>query len=276
MVAEWKIKELQFLKSLISKYKTVGVVDFYKLPASNLREIREKLRGKVLIRMSKKKLILRALTESGIKIEESDLGLMPALIFSDLDPISLYKLIRRTISKRFLDAGEAAPVDIEIPAGPTNLLPMAMAMLRPLGLKVAVDKGKIKILQSKVICKAGEKINPNVSSLLRKLGLKYGISMLKVLFLTDKKIIYREDALKLIEMDYTPFLAEAVDRSIKLAYGLELPTNVTIRYMIERAARETLALLREIPLPTEISIKESLKKALNIARLLNERIGGGK
>ncbi len=64
MVAKWKFEEVEKLKSLIESYPVVGIVDMTNIPARQLQNIRAQLRGDVLIRMSKKRLIKLALEKA--------------------------------------------------------------------------------------------------------------------------------------------------------------------------------------------------------------------
>ena len=56
-VAEWKKEEVIELKGIIDKYDVIGVVDLMNIPAKQLQEMRKSLKGKAVIRMSKKNLI---------------------------------------------------------------------------------------------------------------------------------------------------------------------------------------------------------------------------
>ena len=56
-VAEWKKEEVSELKGLIDSYDVVGIVDLLNIPAKQLQEMRKTLKGKAVIRMSKKNLM---------------------------------------------------------------------------------------------------------------------------------------------------------------------------------------------------------------------------
>ena len=63
-VAEWKAEEVNSLRDMIKSSPVVGVVDLQDIPAKQLQNIREELRGKVTFRMSKNKLMKIALEKS--------------------------------------------------------------------------------------------------------------------------------------------------------------------------------------------------------------------
>lgn len=60
-VAEWKIREVEELKNLIDQYPVIGIANLVGIPAKQLQQIRNKLRGEAVIRVSKKTLIKIAL-----------------------------------------------------------------------------------------------------------------------------------------------------------------------------------------------------------------------
>jgi Ribosomal protein L10 len=50
---EWKIKEVEDLKNAIRDHKVVGLVGMEDLPSKQLQEVRNRLRGKIKIKMKK-------------------------------------------------------------------------------------------------------------------------------------------------------------------------------------------------------------------------------
>ena len=67
--------------------------------------------------------------------------------------------------------------DIEIKAGPTNLVPgPAISELGALGIQISIDEGKISIKFPKIIVKKGGEISEGVASLLQKLNI-YPLSL---------------------------------------------------------------------------------------------------
>ncbi|MEK6841281.1 MAG: 50S ribosomal protein L10, partial [Nanoarchaeota archaeon] len=111
-----KIQEVMQLKELMGKYKVISVADLTSLPSSNLQSIRNKLREKIEIKVTKKRLIIRAIDE----LKEKDLTLLkpyleksiPALIFSNEDPFRLFKLIKENRTNAPAKPGQLAPIDL--------------------------------------------------------------------------------------------------------------------------------------------------------------------
>ena len=53
MVKEWKIKAVEELKELISKYPVVGLVSLYKIPSAAFQKIKYELADKAKIKVAK-------------------------------------------------------------------------------------------------------------------------------------------------------------------------------------------------------------------------------
>ena len=66
-VAQWKVEEVEKLATAIKEYPVVGLVDMTAFPSKQLVSMKRLLRGKALIKMSKKSIITRAIEKSGKK-----------------------------------------------------------------------------------------------------------------------------------------------------------------------------------------------------------------
>ena len=117
------IKELV---ELIKSNKTIFVADIGSIPGSQFQEIGKKLRGKAVVKVPKKNLFFRALDESKkgkVKELEKNYKGANAILFSDLDSYELAGELIKNKSPAKAKAGQIAPSDLEIPAGPTDLIP---------------------------------------------------------------------------------------------------------------------------------------------------------
>ena len=62
-IPQWKLDEVEQLIELFKTYKNVAVIEVARLNDRQIQEIRKILRGKAIIRMSKKSLQHRAVTK---------------------------------------------------------------------------------------------------------------------------------------------------------------------------------------------------------------------
>jgi large subunit ribosomal protein L10 len=175
-VPEYKIKLVQELSDKIKKNRTFLIASTKGLPSSQFHEIKKNLRGKADIRVAKKSIVLRAIDAVGKssldKIKEN-IGADIALFFSDLEPFALSGMLADNQSATKARAGDIAPEDINVEPGPTSLVPgPAISELSGVGLRVAVEGGKLAIKLPHTIVNAGEVIKENVAGVMAKLDIK--------------------------------------------------------------------------------------------------------
>jgi large subunit ribosomal protein L10 len=245
-VPKRKIKEVEELTNLIKNRKTILLASIKNIPASLLQELSKKLRKTAEIKIPKKSLMFRALDNSGneaVKKLKEQINDSVAVLFSDLDSFALAAELVKNKRPAKAKAGQEAPDDIEIPEGPTDLVPgPAITELGALGIQIQIEKGKIHIKQSKVIVKRGEKISANASEVMNKLDIKpFSIGFIPLAaFDTQENKMYLE-----IRIDQEATLKDLKDSFTKaLAFAVEIEyiSKDTISFLIQKAARHEKAL----------------------------------
>lgn len=244
-IPEYKIQRVATLMQLMKTHTTFLLASTNKLPSSQFHAIKKQLRGKASISVAKKSLILRALEETNDpalqKIKEH-IGADIALFFSNLDPFTLSGLLADNQSPAKAKAGDIAPEDIHVEPGPTDLVPgPAISELSGVGLKVAVEGGKLAIKQPATIVKAGEAIKENVASVMGKLGimpLKVGFEPIAAYDATDHKVYV---GIKIDKKASLEALREAIGKSRGFAINVKYVSSDTIGYFISRAGLEEKA-----------------------------------
>src|SRR3989338_2668874 len=175
-VAKKKIESVKELSDLVKNKKTILIVSIKNIPSSQFQKIKKDLRGKATIKVPKKNLILKAIDSSNSEVLnkiKSNIKEDTAVLFSDIDAFELAAELVEKKSYMKAKAGQIAPSDITIEAGPTELLPgPAITELSVLGIKTQIEKGKITIKESKVIVKKDEVISDNAANIMGKLDIK--------------------------------------------------------------------------------------------------------
>ena len=223
------VKTVDELKKLIETKKTILITSIKDLPASQFQEIGKKLRGKAIVKVPKKNLILRALDSSSkeaIKDLKEKVEDSVAILFSDLDSFELAGELLNSKSPSKGKAGQEAPEDIEVPAGPTDLIPgPAISELGALGIKIQIEKGKITIKEPKVIAKEGEKISRGAAELMGKLDIKpFSVGFIPLCSFDN------EEGKFYAKLNIDP---EGTVKELKTAYGKALPFAIEIGYSSE-------------------------------------------
>lgn len=246
IVPEYKLNTVKQIVEKIKKSKTVLLASTKGLPSSQFHEIKKNLRGRADIMVAKKSLVIRAIEASGkgsVQNLKSIVGSDIALFFSELDAFELSGLLSDNQSATKARAGDIAPEDIMIEPGPTDLIPgPAISELSGVGLKVAVEDGKLAIKTGATVAKKGTVITDKVAGVLGKLNItpmKVGFEPLAAYdsindkvysgIRIDKKVAYEQ-------------LKEAIGKALGFAVNLKYVTKETISYFIAKAGAEEKAL----------------------------------
>lgn len=242
-IPEFKIKAVKELEDLMKSKRTILVASIKNIPGSQFQEIVKKLRGKAIVKVPKKNLIFRALnknSEEEIKKIKDRLEDSYALLFSDLESFELAGELAKNQSPSKAKVGQEAPFDIEIPAGPTELVPgPAISELGALGIQIQIEKGKITIKEPKVVAKEGSKISQGAADLMSKLGIKpFKIGFIPLCsFDTNDKKFYSE--IKIDVEGTIESLKESYGKALSFAVGVGYFSKDTIKLIIGKANAES-------------------------------------
>lgn len=245
-IPQYKLDVVERLKGKIKGSKTFLIASSNKLPSSQFHDIKKKLRANAEVLVAKKSLVVRAIADSkskGIDDLSNHVVADVALFFSDLNPFELSGLLADNQSAAKAKAGDIAPEDINVEPGPTELVPgPAISELSGVGLKVAVEGGKLAIKQPATIVKEGEAIKENVASVMGKLGitpLRVGFEPLAAYSSEDSKVYA---GIKIDKAGTLEVLRVAIGKSRGFAIGLGYVSPDTIGYFIGKAGMEEKAL----------------------------------
>src|SRR3990172_8049237 len=243
-VYEKKKETVSELVNLIKSKKTILVASIKGIPGSQFQEIVKRLRGTAIVKVPKKGAIIRAIDQSGliaVKKLKEQIKESTSILFSDADSFDLAAELVSKKSPAKAKPGQVAETNIEIPAGPTDLIPgPAISELGALGIQI--EKGKITIKEPKVIAKTGEKISKAAAEMMTKLGIKpfsVGFIPLAAFDAKEGKIyidinIDKEGAVKELKDSFSKALGFAVN----MAY---VSAN-TINFLIQKAGRQEISL----------------------------------
>ncbi len=239
----WKEKELEELKKLIGESEILGIANLERVPASMLQMLRSSLAGKAKIKVSKKRLILKALKGSKHEKLAEYVRNQVALISSSIDPFELYAMFRKNVLRTYAKPGKKATKDIVVPAGDTGLAPGPdLSVLKQAGLPAIMQGGKIVIQKDTVVVKEGEIISEEVASALMKLDIKPEEICLLPSAFSDGKLIYPADVLHIDTDKFREELAGAYRNAFNLAFNAGYITKETLPLLIQKAVLHARAL----------------------------------
>lgn len=262
MVSEKKKKTVKEVEKQIGEYSVVGILDMHKLPARQLHEIRNKLRGQIVIRMVKKRLITRVLKNKGLSSLEEYVQGEPALFMTKENPFKIARVLEASKSEAFAKPGDIAPKDIVVLAGPTSLSPgPVIGELQKVKIPAGVEGEKIVVKKDTVVVSEGEVIGGGLAGILSKLAIQpmeIGLNLLAVL---EEGVVYTRDVLFVPQEQYINDIKAAVSHALSLSITLSLFTQETVPFLLSKAYREGESLAVHAHIINASSIKGLLIRA---------------
>ena len=282
-IPSWKIEEVNQLLDLFKKYKNVAVIDVGKINDRQIQEMRKLLRGKAAFKLSKKNLQKRAIEqykEESKKEHLEELAEMipgqAALCFTNLDVFELKNIFNEKEWMVAAKPNEITPVDIIVPAGDTGL-PTGQVISElnmTLRLPTRIQNDTIWVREDTRTHKKGDLVDVKQAAVLKKLGITPIESLIRILFAWSEGEIISEDVLYMNLEKFRVDITYAYLSAQNLALDLGIIDKETIAPFTQKAHRQALALLFDIPIYIEELRDEYIKKASLNAQTLNSLILG--
>lgn len=280
-IADWKIKEVNYLSSLIRDNAVISITKMENLPSKQIQMIRNKLRDLATIRMARKNLIKRALSNVNndkpgiLKLTEYMEGAV-ALVLSNENPFKLARILEKNKIPAPAKPGQIAPKDIIVPAKDTGIAPgPIISELHEVGIPTKIEGGTVHVEKDTVVAKKGEVISEELASALKRLGIEPMEVGLSLLAAYDNGIIIQEDLLHKPLEEYENMLMESIQAamSVSIEAGIIVPENA--RIIISKAYMNAMAVAVEAGILTkdtaEVVLSSAFAKAISLARLISER-----
>ncbi|MBT4174917.1 50S ribosomal protein L10 [archaeon] len=267
MTSEKKLNIVVRLKKLIVEYPIFGIVDLENLPSPQLQKMRKSLKGKAEVVMAKGRLMDIALDQAskekkGVEILKESIDGMPAMIFTKDNPFKLYKILQDNKSSAPAKAGQTAPNDIFIKAGKTPFAPgPIIGELGQLGIKTAIEDGKVAVKEDKLVVKDGDVINGKTAEILTRLGIEPMEVGLNLLGLFEDGVIFTKKVLAIDETEYLDNIKLSYQETLNLAVKIGYPCKESIRLMVVKAHSDASALADSKDIITTENVGKILAKA---------------
>ena len=241
-VAEWKKDEVATLKELIESYEVVGMANLADIPAPQLQKMRRTLKDSATLKMSRKTFMSLALNDSkktNIENLEDHMDGQPALIFTNMNPFKLYKILEKSKTPAPAKAGSIAPEDIVVPKGDTAFKPgPILGELQKAGIPAKIEKGKIVITNDKTIVAEGDAIPRDVASILTRLEifpLEVGIDLRAAY---ESETIYTSDLLTIDEEQTLADVQKAFTQALNLSVEAVIFNKESTPLIIQKAVTQ--------------------------------------
>ena len=267
----WKKDEIAEIKKNAKEYPLIGLVDMYGIPAQQVQQIRRNLRGKAVIKVTRNTLITHALGEIGGDAQglTKYISGHSAMIFAKDNPFKLFKQLEKTKTKMAAKAGETAPEDIVIEKGPTSFKPgPIVGELQQAGIPAAIEGGKVKIRETKVVVKKGAVISAKLATVLIKLDIKPMDVGLALQAAFHDGQMYEPSVLAVDETKFLGQLQLAGQQAFNLSVNAAIPTKETMAPILTKAVRDARGLAVEAAIYEKDVVDAIIGKAYREGQVL--------
>jgi large subunit ribosomal protein L10 len=271
----WKDDEVTSIKAEAETHKVIAVVSIHGIPARQFQNIRAELRDVARIKVARNTLIHRALEEAGetmLKLFENVEG-QTALVFTDLNPFKLFKLLENSRTLAPAKAGDRAPTDIIVKKGATSFRPgPIVGDLQNAGIPAAIEKGKIVIRETRTVAKAGDAISVRLAGVLQRLEIYPMEVGLYLRAAYDGDVLYVPENLRIDEKAYFGQFVLAVSNALNLSINTAYPTSLTAAPLLQKASFEAMNLAVNAEIFEPEVLKTLLARAQAVALTLVSKL----
>jgi len=275
-VQQWKKNIVNEISEELSKYNTVAILNLENLPSRQSQLIRRKIKEHAKIIITRKRLFRLAIEKSGKKEFEQlkdYLTGMPALILTNQNAFELFKILKDNMSSAPAKAGQTAPEDIWVKAGPTPFAPgPVIGELGAANIVAGIDGGKVVVKKDSLVVKEGEKVPIAAANILARLDIKPMKIGLNLIVALEKDQLYQRKVLNIDINEYIKNFKTAALDAKKLAIGANILTTETAVIMLKEAHLDA----KKLALGAEILCDETkehlMKKAESHAATLKKKV----
>ncbi|MEM3145353.1 MAG: 50S ribosomal protein L10, partial [Thermoproteota archaeon] len=227
--------------SFLESYRTVMLVNTYKLKASTVNEARRRLRGKAILKHVKTTLLQKAAERVSSKelkdfIKKYGSRGSIMLVLSNEEPYELQQELRKYSVRLPLSAGDVVDREIVVPAGNTGLpAGPVISSLNEVGLPTRIETGSIWITKDTVVARPGDVITPQLAAVLSKLNIRPVEAYVKAYAALCDGIVYTEEILSITAEDIRSNMTKSVENALKIALTTMFPTPESIDIMLREA-----------------------------------------
>ncbi len=257
---------------LSSEHRVVALIRMEKVRASQILQLRKKLKDQVKFVSVKDRVAVRALEKVGIKGVEKliqDISGQCMLIFTSLSPFRLNIMLAKNKIMLGARGGDVASIDVIIPARNTGIAPGPMLTeFKEANIPTKIDQGTIWISKDTTPVKKGEVINEKLAAMLGKLDIKpieAGISLHSAI---EEGNRYDNNDMTVDIQAVADSVAQAHNEAMNLSIDAGYVTPLNIAQILAKCAASARSLSIESGHMTEETRDAILSKAHDQANSL--------
>jgi len=246
-----KDKKAEYFKKMtvmLNTYSKVFVVVMDNVGSQQLNITRKQMRGKAEILMGKNTLMRKVLKEYldghpnhfHASLDAKIAGNV-GFVFTNYDLPKVRDMILANRVPAPARIGAIAPIDVNVPPGPTGCDPGQTSFFQVLQIPTKIVKGQIEITSVIGLIKKGDKVGSSESALLQKLNIRpfsYGMVIDSII---DQGSIFGVDVLDISEGEVLSKFVAALTKVAALSLQIGYPTQASIPHSIGAAFKTLVA-----------------------------------
>jgi len=241
-----KEEYFQKLKTYLSEYNSIFIVNVDNVGSNQMHEVRKALRGEAKILMGKNTMVRRAIRI--LQVENPDYEkLMPSVrgnigfVFTNDDLKTIRDKVLTNRVKAPAKAGALAPVDVFIPAGNTGMEPGKTSFFQALGVPTKIARGTIEIINEVHLIKVGMRVGASEAALLNMLNISpftYGLNVVSVY---DQGTVFHPSVLDIEEDTLLANFVAGIKNIAAISLQIGYPTVASVPHSIINSYKNLLA-----------------------------------
>jgi len=241
-----KEEYFQKLKTYLSEFNSIFIVNVDNVGSNQMHEVRKALRGEAKILMGKNTMVRRAIRI--LQVENPDYEkLMPSVrgnigfVFTNLDLKTIRDKVLTNRVKAPAKAGALAPIDVYIPAGNTGMEPGKTSFFQALGVPTKIARGTIEIINDVHLIKVGFRVGASEAALLNMLNISpftYGLTVVQVY---DNGTVFHPSVLDIEEDSLVAQFVAGIKNIAAISLQIGYPTVASVPHSIINSYKNLLA-----------------------------------
>jgi large subunit ribosomal protein LP0 len=140
-------------------------------------------------------------------------------------------------------AGGIAPIDVNVPAGPTGCDPGQTSFFQVLQIPTKIVKGQIEITTQVELIKAGDKVGPSEAALLDKLSIMPFEYCLQIKTIFDNGSTYGVEVLDIDNSVLAGLFCSAVRDVAAISLATGIPTTASMPHVFGNTFKDLVSIV---------------------------------
>lgn len=253
MSKERKVWYFERMEELITTYAKLFVVSVDNVGSNQMQQIRLALRPMDTVILMGKNTMMRKIVKNFV---EKNPGhpfetLMPLIkgnigfVFTNADLADVRDILEANRVPAPARVGALAPVDVVVPAGPTDSGPEKTAFFQTLQIATKIVKGRIEITSPVDLLFKGDKVGASEAQLLQMLDIRPFTYGLVVEMVYDNGSIYSPEVLDITDDILEAKFGMALANVASLSLGACYPTVASVPHSVCNAFKTLVSIAVE-------------------------------